>query len=281
MEDESYFPIILVLLLVGFMIISAITISVKTSSFLTQFWYKWIGWKSFPEIQRFYLPYLVRSFPFYSRLDDRHRRLFEGRVQQFINDKEFIPRGGIKDVSDEMKALIAGCAVQITFGYPNIRFGHFNRVLIYPDDYYSTITRQYHKGEVNSRGIIVLSWSNLVEGFRDPTDGLQLGFHEMAHALRLINIVDNDEYDFYDRELMEHFDFAALMEIRKIRLGEGPSLFRNYASANSDEFFAVSVEVFFEQSDVFYAYNPQLYTMLSTILKLDPRSGKPIRVVSR
>lgn len=281
MDEEAVFPIVLALLFLGGFIIIAVTISVKTSPFLTRFWYKRFGWRSFPEIHRHYLPYLVRSFPFYNRLDDRHRRLFEGRVQQFINDKQFIPRGGIREISYEMKVLIAGSAVQITFGYPNIRFRHFDRILVYPDDYYSTITRQYHKGEVNSKGIIVLSWANLVEGFRDPHDGIQLGFHEMAHALRLINIVDNDEYDFYDRELMEHFDFAALMEIRKIRLGEGPSLFRNYASANSDEFFAVSVEVFFEQSDVFYAYNPQLYTMLSTILRLDPRSGKPIRVVGR
>ena len=90
-----------------------------------------------------------------------------------------------------MKALIAGSAIQLTFGYPDVDFGHFWRILIYPDNYYSTITHRYHKGEVNIKGIIVLSWKSFKEGFADSTDGRNLGFHEMAHALRLINIVEN------------------------------------------------------------------------------------------
>ncbi|MBK7711171.1 MAG: hypothetical protein IPJ37_09645 [Bacteroidales bacterium] len=37
----------------------------------------------------------------------------------------------------------------------------------------------------------------LQEGFSNQTDGLNsLGLHEMDHALRLINIVENEEYDF-------------------------------------------------------------------------------------
>ncbi|MFO7723493.1 MAG: zinc-dependent peptidase [Bacteroidales bacterium] len=228
-----------------------------------------------PAISSEHLPHLVRCFPFYNKLNDNARRLFEGRVQNFINEKEFIPRGGYETVTGEMKALIAGSAVQLTFGYPTINFRHFGKILIYPDDYYSTITKKYHKGEVNQGGIIVLSWKNLTEGFRNQEDGVHLGLHEMAHALRLINIVDNEEYDFYDRALMQDFDREALLEIQKMEQDNGEHFFRSYGATNPDEFFAVAVEVFFELPDGFFAYHPRLYAMMAAILKMDLRIGSP------
>ena len=38
---------------------------------------------------------------------------------------------------NEMKALIGGAAIQLTFGHPSIYFTHFKRILVYPDSYYS------------------------------------------------------------------------------------------------------------------------------------------------
>jgi Mlc titration factor MtfA (ptsG expression regulator) len=223
------------------------------------------------DIDKVYLPSLRHFFPFYNALSDQNKVYFERRVQEFIRLKEFIPRGGISDVTPEMKTLIAGSAIQLTFGYPAIYFRHFKRILIYPNDYYSTITRKYHKGEVNRRGIIVVSLSSLKEGFVDSADGHHLGLHEMAHALRLINIVNNDEYDFYDRKTMEAFDRKAHIEIKKMLQGEKrASFFRDYSSTNLEEFFAVAVEAFFECSGEFREYSPELYHLLSKILKIDP-----------
>ena len=218
-----------------------------------------------------YRPFLSKYFIFYNALNQSQRIIFERRVQKFIDMKQFIPRGGIKEVTAEMKAMIAGCAIQMTFGYPEVYFRHFWRILIYPNNYYSAITRKYHKGEVNIGGIIVLSWKGFSEGFMDPVDGRNLGFHEMAHALRLINIVDNDEYDFYDRTIMNEFEAEAQLETVKIlNSPEGTSLFRNYCVTNPDEFFSVAVECFFERPADFRNYNPKLYGLLSLILKSDP-----------
>lgn len=218
-----------------------------------------------------YKPFLIKYFKFYNALEPLERTLFEKRVQKFIDMKQFIPRGGIKEVTPAMKAMIAGSAIQITFGYPDVYFRHFWRILIYPDNYYSSITRRYHKGEVNARGIIVLSWNSFSEGFEDPADGRNLGFHEMAHALRLINIVENDEYDFYDRSIMKEFEAEAQKETVKIlNSPEGTSLFRSYCVTNTDEFFSVAVECFFERPADFRDYNPRLYELLSQILKSDP-----------
>jgi MtfA peptidase len=222
-------------------------------------------------LQKEYKPYLTQYFIFYNSLDEKNKQLFERRVQRFIDLKEFIPRGGLKTVTPEMKTMIAATAIQLTFGYPKVYFLHFWRILIYPDNYYSTITHKYHKGEVNVRGIIVLSWRSFKEGFSNPNDGKNLGFHEMAHALKLTNIVQNEEYDFYDRQIMAEFESEAHNETLKIlNSPHDVSLFRDYCVSNLDEFFSVAVENFFEKPSEFRSYNIKLYTLLTTILKIDP-----------
>lgn len=221
-------------------------------------------------LEEIYKPTLLKYFAFYNLLDPKEQKLFEKRVQKFIDLKKFIPRGGIKEITPEMKAMIAGSAIQLTFGYPDVYFRYFWRILVYPDNYYSTITRKYHKGEVNIKGLIVLSWRSFKEGFADSTDGRNLGLHEMAHALRLINIVQNEEYDFYDRSVMAEFEKEAHNETIKIMNSEGISLFRSYSATNLDEFFSVAVECFFERAIDFRAYNQKLYNLLTKILKIDP-----------
>lgn len=222
-------------------------------------------------LEKIYIPWLKQYFSFYNSLEAKDKLVFERRVQKFIDLKQFIPRGGIKEITPEMKVLIAGSAIQLTFGYPDVYFRHFWRILVYPDSYYSTITRKYHNGEVNIKGIIVFSWKSFREGFSNPSDGRNLGFHEMAHALRLINIVDNEEYDFYDRNIMKEFEMEAKHETIKIlNSPHETSLFRDYSATNLDEFFSVAVECFFEKSYDFVLYNPKLYDLLSKILKIDP-----------
>ncbi|MGD1889764.1 MAG: zinc-dependent peptidase [Cyclobacteriaceae bacterium] len=113
---------------------------------------------------------LARYFPYYQQLPMSQKKIFMKRVMHFIQQKQFIPRG-FKPVTLEMKAMISASAVQLTFGLPEVSLSHFRRILIYSDDYYSTITRRYHKGEVNPRlQAIVLSWRSFVEGYADVTD---------------------------------------------------------------------------------------------------------------
>ena len=81
---------------------------------------------------------LRNHFPYYTNLELTKKKQFEKKVQRFIHLKEFIPRQ-MNRVTDEMKVLISACAVQLTFGYPNVFLSHFKRILIYPDAYYSTI----------------------------------------------------------------------------------------------------------------------------------------------
>jgi Mlc titration factor MtfA (ptsG expression regulator) len=211
---------------------------------------------------------LRTNFIVYKQLDEPGRKKFEKRVCRFIRMKTFRAGHNLPQVTDEMRVMVAASAIQITYGYPEVYFKHFQTIILFAEDYYSGITGNYHEGEVNAAGAIVLSWRSFLSGFSDMKDGKNLALHEMAHALRLTNIVDNDEYDFIDRLTMEDFENQAAIEMQKIIDGKD-SFFRSYGSVNMEEFFSVAVECFFEKPDEFKAYNPNLYSLLSKILKLD------------
>lgn len=207
--------------------------------------------------------------PYYRSLSSKNKVRFENKTFHFLEIKEFIPRQ-MTEVTSEMKILIAACFVMVTFGFPDITLEHFKRILVYPDAYYSTINRRYHKGEVNPAGqLIVLSWKSFVEGFIHPTDSINLGLHEIAHALRLENKIRNNEYSFLEPELMKKWLTLSEKVINDIRNGRN-SFFRKYAEVNEDEFFAVAIENFFERPGEFNKNHPELYALMKSLLKQDP-----------
>ncbi|MDH5609385.1 MAG: zinc-dependent peptidase, partial [Cyclobacteriaceae bacterium] len=88
------------------------------------------------ELEPGYRAPLARHFRFYRQLSPRAKKSFERRVQKFIDQKDFSPKGGLPDVTDEMKALIAASAIQITFGLPSIYLQHFRQIYVFPESYY-------------------------------------------------------------------------------------------------------------------------------------------------
>lgn len=236
--------------------------------------YKYAGRKAAPvktwmlPVPPLYKDILQKYFRYYQLLSPPDKQKFERKVCNFLYSKRFIPRGA-SEVSIEAKVLIAASAVQLTFGLPNVYLPHFDKILVYPNEYYSSITQRYHKGEVNPRfGIIVLSWKNFVEGFTGNPDAPNLGLHEMAHALRLENIIRNEAYQFFDEELIRRFDEYARDICRN--LDDYGQFFRPYACTNVHEFFSVAIENFFERPVFFKENIPELYGILVRLLGQDP-----------
>jgi MtfA peptidase len=222
-----------------------------------------------------YIAILKKYFPYYNQLSEENKAKFAQKVCHFIYGKQFIPRD-IDEVTLEAKILIAATAVQLTFGLSNVYLRHFNKILVYPNDYYSSITKRNHKGEVNPMfRIIVLSWQSFVNGFINPTDAVNLGLHEMAHALRLENMIRSRDYQYFDESLIEKFDAHATRICQVTNWSD--TFFRPYACANEHEFFSVAVENFFERSHEFKSALPELYSIMSRLLNQDPtRVPSPI-----
>jgi MtfA peptidase len=217
-----------------------------------------------------YRDILQKYFKYYQLLSPPSKSKFERKVVNFVYGKRFIPRH-IDEVTVEAKVLIAASAVQLTFGLPDIYLRHFSRIIVYPNDYYSSITKRYHKGEVNPRfGIIVLSWQSFVNGYITPDDAFNVGLHEMAHALRLESIIRNEEYDFFDQDLLARFDDIADTFCVNLQNTGATSIIRPYACSNKHEFFSVAVETFFERPTQLRNELPEIYNILTRLLAQDP-----------
>lgn len=215
---------------------------------------------------------LENTFPYYQRLNQKHKDEFVKKLELVLTGKSFVGRSGLKVVTPEMKLLIGATIVMVTFGWNDLSLPHFSKILIYPDTYYSTISKQYHRGEVNPKhGIIVMSWSCFLNGMGNENDGINLGIHEVAHALKLENqIFYNGESEFFNPEVYDSFQKLSNTEIGKIKAGN-LTVFRSSAGLDDDEFFAVALETFFEKPHEFFEYNPVLYGTLVRLMRQDPR----------
>lgn len=221
------------------------------------------------KIKTEYKSILEGAFHYYHELNEKNKVLFEKRVQKFIDKKEFLPAGDHREVTDEMKTLIAASAVQLTFGLPHVYFTNFKTIYVYPDFYYSEGMQQFNAGEVHKSGKIFLSWIDFLEGYLNPKNARNLGLHEMAHALRLENMIRNREYGYFKWSDIEEFNHYTVIESNRIKAGE-ESILRPYAATYYHEFFAVVIEVFFEQPRQLKAYHPALYAVTTRLLRQDP-----------
>ena len=217
--------------------------------------------------------YLQKYHPYYQKLSSTFKSDFERRTALFICGRKFTPKGNFVEVSELQKVLIGAAMVQLTFGLKPLYFPRFKHIMLYPGEYINPFTKKAHQGEATNRGFMVLSWKHFLEGYAFPTDALNLGIHEMAHALRIEDRTSHDgEHQFIDPQHWRDWDKNAMPIFKAII--EGKQVFlRKYASENSEEFFAVCAEYFFEKPEEYKAQLPVLYNSMVKILNQDPARG--------
>ena len=228
-------------------------------------------WKLFPrKVTLAEVQFLEKHFFYFARLKPKFKAEFIRRLEEILSTKRFLPKGELKKVTSEMEILIGATMTMVLFGWKDLKLMHFHSILIYPETYFSTINESYHRGEVNPRhGLIVVSWRCFVEGFIDPTDGINLGIHEIAHALKLANWIQSDEEREFNPKAWAEYAQWVPAEIEKIKASNS-TFFRKSAGLNEHEFFAVALESFFERSQDFKTYHPKLYQALVHLLRHDP-----------
>jgi Mlc titration factor MtfA (ptsG expression regulator) len=206
-------------------------------------------------------------FKFYDNLSEDDRKKFLFRVNSFLEKKRFLSRAGL-EITEEMKAMVAGAAIQLSFGLQNFTFDYFNTIILFPHSYYSKMTGKRHVGEANPIGAIVVSWEDFQKGFKIPDDTYNVGLHEMAHALELENRLGDDVEPQFDKHFSQ-FTKISSSEFNKLQNDED-SFLRSYGGTNRQEFFAVCIEHFFERSVEFKKSLPDIYESLRVLLNQDP-----------
>jgi MtfA peptidase len=211
-------------------------------------------------------PVLHKHFEYYRLLPELSKLKFLYRCNSIIREKQFVAREGL-EITDDMRILVSGSIVQLTFGLDHFSIPHFDTFIIYPSAYTSPHTGALHRGETSMRGHVVFSWQHFMEGYSDSKDKLNLGLHELAHALDLSRIVKQSDPDFYEYFLKWQ---AGSTEVFNEVNNREDHFLRKYAGTDEREFFSVCVEHFFEDSNGFKATLPDLYRHLTMLLRQDP-----------
>ena len=213
---------------------------------------------------------ILIKIDFYQKLSPKQKQFFEHRVAAFISNYQFYENGDF-EVTDEMKIAIASSAIMLTFGMRFYLFTNFDKIIIYPDSYYSTITDVHHNGEFNPKArVIVFSWKHFQEGNAISNNNLNLGLHEFAHALHFQSkkVTDISLLLFAD---MYQKIIADVKNPRNQKALVESGYFRDYAFTNNYEFIAVLLEHFFETPQEFKNQFPELYMKVRKMINFDER----------
>lgn len=206
---------------------------------------------------------LTKHLPYYCGLTDPEKERFRYRVQQFMQAKIFViyDKIGFK----EMPILLSATAVKLSFGLQRYLLPYYRSIHIFPAEFIGIEpTLRVLAGNVSGNRIHV-SWKHFLEGIKDPEDGADLGLHEMAHAYYFQNVETGRPEDTAFVSHFQEFNTYGNQVFGKKRI-TGSVLYSKYAMTNFQEFWAESVELFFEKPVELKNTYPELYRILSKIL---------------
>ncbi len=227
---------------------------------------------------------LVRAkVPLYRRLPDDLRPRLQGAMQVLLAQKHWEGCDGLV-VTEEMRLVVAAQAALLQVRPEADHFPGLDTILIYPETFVVAHPREDEHGFVTEgedelageswqRGVVILSWHDVVTDTRKVGDGYNVVLHEFAHQL-------DDEYGGgadgaprLSRTLAPRWAaaFAEAYERHRKRLTRRREvLFDADAAEDPAEFFATAVELFFELPRDMKKEFAEVHAVLVEYLGLDP-----------
>jgi MtfA peptidase len=231
-----------------------------------------------------WLRLIQRHVVFFHKLPGSDRFELLGHVQVFLAEKRFEGCGGFV-ITDEVRVTIATQACLLLLHRRTDYFPGLLTILVYPLTYMVEEKRQVGEhvweegtvsrlGETGRRmGSLVLSWGAVKHGAADPSDGKNVVLHEFAHQLDYENHAADGVPELATNEQRLAWSEVMRSEFASLRAADDsgiPTLLDTYGASNPSEFFAVSVEAFFERPHALCARHPKLYAELQRYFQQDP-----------
>src|SRR5438552_5209933 len=223
-----------------------------------------------------WLKLIQRHVVFFPKLSAMDRAELLGHIQVFLAEKRFEGCGGFA-ITDEARVTIAAQACLLLLHRETDYFPHLLTILVYPLTYMVEEKRQVGEhvweegtvsrlGETGRRmGSLVLAWAAVKHSAADPADGKNVVLHEFAHQLDYENHAADGVPELETREQQLAWSEVMRSEFASLRAADEsgiPTLLDTYGATDPPEFFAVSVEEFFEQPLALRVYHPKLYAEL-------------------
>lgn len=207
---------------------------------------------------------LLKYFVYYRNLETTLKIKFYERLLQFMQSKIFLIYSD--EPFKEMPVLISAAAVQISFGLNDFELPHYQKIQVKKHEYFAQNSTRVLAGNVQANAI-TLAWNQLLKGYENYEDGNNVGLHEMAHALYFQEIIVAKVQD----DFALHFNKLMTGAESILQQKQCPhNLYSNYAFTNLQEFWAVSVELFFERASHLNQAYPSIYAHLQDLLKQNP-----------
>ncbi|HTM93521.1 MAG TPA: zinc-dependent peptidase [Flavisolibacter sp.] len=209
---------------------------------------------------------LEKHYPYYNSLHPELREKFLARTQTFIRKKNFIIKNG--EGYREMPVLVSAAAIQLTFGLNDYLLPFYKYIRIYPSEYFGDGSFKVLAGNVKNN-MITVAWNHFLKGNEDLTDGSNVGLHEMSHALYFQKVVIDANYA---RRFCRNYDdvLTACKEAYQTEIAGRKNLYSAYADTDLQEFWAESVEIFFEKPNELHLQYPAVYEAMKILLHQDP-----------
>jgi Mlc titration factor MtfA (ptsG expression regulator) len=222
--------------------------------------------KGFNQHEPYYREIVARNIRYFHRLDSEQQQKFLFRTYLICRSKKFHYVG--VQPKPEMPVLISAVAAQLTLGLENFSLNYFRDIYVLQHDYHYGYYSLPFMGHVDSSGIF-LSWDNFLKGLGNNADSSNVGLHEMAHALAYVNFITKTDEDRHFIREFKNFSKVARPIFQEMQKGR-KTLLGDYAASNYHEFWAVSVEMFFENPLAFKHQLTELYHAMSKVLNQDP-----------
>lgn len=231
---------------------------------------------------------LRRNVPYYARLSETDQATLRGHIQVFLAEKHFEGCGGL-ELTDEIRITVAAYACILLLRLDGDYYPGLVTILVYPGafvvetrdhdgEFLVAEDEEVRAGEAWHRGVVVLAWDDVREGFVHPHDGQNVVLHEFAHILDMEN-GDAEGFPFgmapdlrarWTRVLSAEYD-RLLDDLDRRR----PTVIDEYAATDPAEFFAVVTECFFETPERLKRERPDLYDAFRDYYRQDPASDSP------
>jgi Mlc titration factor MtfA (ptsG expression regulator) len=211
-------------------------------------------------------------FTYYNDMPAEQKKQFVQRAYRFRQSKRFHFIG--LENNEDAAILVSASAIQVTFGLKDYMLAHFKDIYVLADAYHMDSDEELYIGHVAPEGIY-LSWKHFLYGYSHKADNINVAVHEMSHALLYNNFFAQYGIDAHFRLNYEKFSNSTGPILADV-ITNRRSYLRSYAFTNLHEFWAVSVEAFFENPKGLKENMPDLYEALCRVLNQDPLTSTKI-----
>jgi Mlc titration factor MtfA (ptsG expression regulator) len=232
-----------------------------------------IRWTAF--IERNVGHYPLLSAPEQARLRDLARVL--------IAEKQWLGRGGLLVVSEEMTVTIAAQAALLLLGGDRGYFARVRDVVVFPTEFRTPVAGDDWEddflsdrplaGQAVDRRAVLLAWDEVQREGTDPGAGYNVVVHEFAHQLDFADGASRGAPVLGDPALETRWQYVMSVAFadhrRAIREG-GETFFTPHAADNEMEFFADATEGFYCRPHDLKALHPEMYDLLGAYYRVDP-----------